>query len=129
MKLPIKVIVLILFAPVLATAATEDDYNRAWCAKQNGSLIPKVNYEVPIRAGRIDCLTKTHAIEMDYAKNFKYCYGQATWYEQETGKMGACAFIVTDVNRDMKYIEYFKEMLHRDKKYMEIYIITPAVFQ
>ena len=42
----------------------EKDYQQAWCAASGGTT----EYVLPDKA-RVDCVTNTHAIEFDFAKN------------------------------------------------------------
>lgn len=65
---------------------------------------------------RVDCLTKTHAIEVDFANKWYECVGQALHYARMTGKQPGCALIV-ETEKDMKYWYRLKALtnhLHRE---------------
>ena len=67
---------------------TESDWQVAFNKKvTHGKLEAKVS------TGRIDILTKTHAIEVDYVRNYREAINQALRYAQETEKKPAVALI------------------------------------
>lgn len=43
---------------------------------------------------RVDCLTSTHAWEIDFADKWAECIGQALYYASQTGKQAGCALII-----------------------------------
>ena len=53
---------------------------------------------------RVDCLNKTYAIEIDFAKKWAEGIGQALYYAKRTGKKPAVALIV-DLDSDIRYIK------------------------
>ena len=57
---------------------TEDDFNQSWCA----SVFPtyKVEHRDRVQGIRVDCLTPTYAIEMDYSYKYAESMGQALRY-------------------------------------------------
>lgn len=78
---------LVLLAP-LSCAAAERDYQIPFCTSMNGKI------EIPVKGGRIDCLTDQYAIEVDYAPKWKESIAQARWYGFQTDKAPAILLIV-----------------------------------
>ena len=74
-----------------AQAATEADYVHAWCPAQPGYL--EIEHRLPDKT-RIDCLTETMAIEVDWAKKWAEGVGQAIYYGSMTGKRAGVALIM-----------------------------------
>lgn len=66
------VLLIILLLPSLAFASDypERVYQEAWCAKNGGIT------EVVLSGGsRVDCLTETHAVEVEFAPKWKEAIG------------------------------------------------------
>lgn len=81
---------IVLFAlPVTPATSGELEYTSVWCAARNGQA------EVRIQDGtRVDCLTATQAIEVDYARKWCEGLGQALHYARLTGRRPAVALIM-----------------------------------
>jgi len=78
--------------------ALERHYQAKWCAEQSGSP-----HRLPNRT-EVDCLTATHAIEVDYAKKFYEAIGQSLFYAMHTGKRAGILLIV-DLPKDQRYLD------------------------
>lgn len=79
---------------VHAEEFTESDWQVAFNKKvTHGKL------EEKIATGRVDILTNTHAVEVDYVRNYRDAVNQALRYAQETRKKPGIALIV-DGERD-----------------------------
>ena len=93
-----KYLILMLF-PVMGFARDfpESHYQNNWCKGQ-------IEYVLPDRS-RVDCLTDTHAIEIDFADKWAESIGQALYYASETGRKPGVALISENPAKDMKYIE------------------------
>ena len=74
---------------------TESDWQAAFNNK-----VTHGKMEVEIATGRIDILTDTHAIEVDYVRNYGAAIKQALQYAQETKKRPGLALIITDNKQD-----------------------------
>lgn len=74
---------LLLLFPALAFGSLhpERDYQKSWCEAEGG----KTEFVLPDRA-RVDCLTLTHAVEVDFAPKWAEAVGQALYYSIATGK-------------------------------------------
>ncbi len=85
----------------------EREYQKELCSSLNGVS----EYVLPDKT-RVDCLTKDLAIEIDFARKWAECVGQALYYGHETNRVPTCALIASD--KDIKYIKRIKKMV---KKY------------
>lgn len=83
MSLKAVIAALPLFFPALAAGSLhpERDYQALWCEAAGG----EVEFVLPDRA-RVDCLTLTHAVEVDFAPKWAEAVGQALYYSLATGK-------------------------------------------
>ena len=53
-----------------------------------------------VENGRVDILTATHAIEVEFAAKWKNAIGQSLWYALQTNKPAGIILIVEDENAD-----------------------------
>ncbi len=79
----------ILFSATSFAAEKEIWYQKVWCEGKNG----KVEYKLK-DGRRVDCLTKTHAIEMDFASKWPEAIGQSLDYSMLTGKKAGIVLIL-----------------------------------
>ena len=54
--------------------------------------------EVRVENGRVDLLTRTHAIEVEWATNWKHSVGQALWYAMQTNTKPGIILIMKDIS-------------------------------
>ena len=66
---------------------SESSYQHAWCKKHCG-IEEYENSDLT----RVDCLTKTHAVEFDFANKWAESIGQALHYQYMTGKKSKSCF-------------------------------------
>ncbi len=78
----------------------EKDYQNFWCGKYFG----ETEVILPDKA-RVDCVTKTHAIEFDFAPKWAESIGQALYYSQILNKTAGIVLIVENKVKDEKYIK------------------------
>ena len=97
----------------------EADYQNAWCSKNGGIL----EYKNPDET-RVDCLTKTHAVEFDFAKKWAESVGQAEHYALMTGKTGKVILII-ETPKDFKYLERVKKLAK--KHHFDVEYVTPEI--
>ena len=90
----------------------EKDYQRVWCNAHCGSM----EVILPDKA-RVDCVTKTHAIEFDFAPKWAESIGQALYYGRVLHKTPGIVLIIENAEKDQKYV-------NRVKAVAEIYGIT-----
>jgi len=104
MKLKLIHIILIVFTGLIIglfnnAYSAEKDYQIPWCKAQNGK------WESPATTirdqftgkveGFVDCITATHAIEVDFDYNWQEAFTQALWYSINTGKQAGILLIIT----------------------------------
>lgn len=77
----------------------EKTYQEHWCSmncgKQEVILFDKA---------RVDCVTKTHAIEFDFATKWAESIGQALYYSHVTGLAPGIVLILENPQKDQKYV-------------------------
>jgi hypothetical protein len=95
------------FTSATSLAHDEAYYQAIWCASNEG--ITEVR--LPDQA-RIDCLTPTYAIEVDFAeKAWKEGVGQALWYGLVTRRKPGVVVIMLE-ERDCKYLTRLKGIVN-----------------
>ena len=82
----------------------EKDYQNYWCSA-NGGMTEVI---LPDKA-RVDCVTKTHAIEFDFAKKWAESVGQSLYYSKMTGKSPAVVLILTNI-ADYRYVKRIERL-------------------
>ncbi len=95
-----KLIFFILLIPSLVFAGhihPEKYYQNSWCIEQGG----QAEYRLPDMT-RCDCLTDTHAVEVDFARKWHEALGQSLYYAMQTGKRAGIVLIV-ETEKDLKY--------------------------
>lgn len=99
MKKAILILALLLL-PSLAFAGhlhPEKWYQEKWCAEQGGQ-----SEVVLADKTRADCITATHAVEVEFARKYLNAIGQAIHYSRLTGKKPAIVLILEKPG-DRKY--------------------------
>lgn len=109
MKILISFLIVIIF-PLCVFAQEskshkyyEKDYQRVWCNAHCGSM----EVILPDKA-RVDCVTKTHAIEFDFAPKWAESIGQALYYGRVLNKTPGIVLIIENAEKDQKYINRVK---------------------
>ena len=114
---------------VLQASPSESDYQKDWC---KGELEVVLNDRT-----RVDCLTDTHAIEVDFAKKWYEAIGQSLHYGFMTNRTPGIGLIVlTEVDqmkakRLLKVIEVYNLpikvwFIHKIEEKRWIYLILEA---
>lgn len=81
----------------------EKDYQKVWCDAHCGTT------EVILSdRARVDCVTKTHAIEFDFAPKWAESIGQALYYGEVLQKQPGIVLIIENLEKDQKYINRVK---------------------
>ncbi len=107
-KILSAIFTLLIFAsPALAKHKhLESWYVDRWCYDLTGDYDHdeiRVNYEGSY-IGRVDCLSHSYAIEVDFATKSYECIGQALAYAAFTGKCPGCLLII-ETDKDLKHIK------------------------
>ena len=78
----------------------EKYYQKIFCSKINGLI----EYELTNKT-RIDCLTNTYAIEVDFANKFYEAIGQSLYYGLVTNHSPGIVLILENPKKDIKYLK------------------------
>lgn len=95
-KLKTNICVIFFCFQFLVNGQNEAHYIDILADKMNGIQEQKVEN------GRVDIVTATHAIEVEWAANWKHSIGQALWYGLQTGKKPGIILIMKSID-DRKY--------------------------
>lgn len=96
----------------------EKDYQNYWCGA-NGGVTEVI---LPDKA-RVDCVTKTHAVEFDFAKKWAESIGQSLYYGEQLHKKAGIVLISENGLSDEKYIKRVKSVANYHN--IDLWIITP----
>lgn len=100
----------------------EESYQQAWC-DAHGGVMEYENSDFT----RVDCLTKTHAVEFDFANKWHESIGQALHYATMTGKKAKVVLILDDPITQMIYFKRIKKI---GKKYkFDVEYVTNDILQ
>ena len=116
-----KVLLLLMFLTTIVFAKhihSEKHYQEIYCNKIGGEMEVRL-----MDRTRVDCLTATRAIEVDFAPKWAECIGQALHYGLMTNRKPACLLILEDPNRDKKYLRRLQYL--EDIYCIEVYTINP----
>jgi hypothetical protein len=103
--IPICFILLLVYSANAKRLHPEQYYQISWCKDNQGEV------EVVLEdRTRVDCLTKTHAIEVDFANKFFEGLSQALYYGMMTGKKAGLVLIV-ERDTDKKYVGRAKKLI------------------
>jgi len=97
----------------------EAHYRDAW-AKANGG---KVEVRMPDDT-RCDVVTKTHAIEAEWAYKWYEGVGQALWYSFQTNKKAGIVMILRN-EKDRKYLIRLRSPIAGKKLDIDVWVIEP----
>ena len=111
----IKILLCILITSTISAKHIHKEkyYQKQFCKAEHGIM----EYRLP-DSTRVDCLTATHAIEVDFAKKWEESIGQSLYYSIMTGKK-AGVYLIIESDKDYKYLRRLKKVA---KKYdIDIY--------
>ena len=118
-----KTILLLLIAITLPVQAArlhpEKWYQEKWCNEKSGQT-----EVVMADRTRVDCLTDTHAIEVDFADKWAEAIGQALGYGLMTGKRAGILLIVEQDKHYKYWIKLNSVIQHYDLS-IDTWIIRP----
>lgn len=94
--------------------SAEKDYQIAWCEAHKGiwkgvAVTIRDRYTDKVE-GFVDCITATHAIEVDFDYKWKEAPTQARWYAMNTGKRAGIVLIITYNKKGIQNTGYKKLM-------------------
>lgn len=92
--------------PVVWAEKLESQYRDAWCAEQGGTAEVTLSDRT-----RCDCVTATHAVEVESARKWKEAIGQALHYALMTGKLPGIVLILGP--GDDRYAEMLERVIDK----------------
>jgi hypothetical protein len=95
-NLKAKVCFLLIFFGSVVISQNESHYINLLVNQLNGVK------EQRVQNGRVDIVTATHAIEVEWASNWKHSIGQALWYGLQTNKEPGIILLMKSID-DRKY--------------------------
>lgn len=98
----------------------EVEYQTYWCNKNNGIMEYKLSDKT-----RVDCLTDTLAVEVDFANKWAECIGQAIYYGKMTNRQPACLLIMENGEKDLKYLKRLRRSAYKKGVNMRTFTIKP----
>lgn len=109
---------LALSGAAYAKAHKERVYQGLWCASVNGAR------EVVLSdRARVDCVTRTHAVEVDFAPKWAEAIGQSLYYSRMTGlKPGI--LLILEKNGDERFLERVRVLT--GELGIDVWTITPS---
>ena len=92
-------------------------YQKAFCKKING-----ITEYILVDRTRVDCLTATHAIEVEFASKWAESIGQSLHYSLMTNKK-AGVYLIIESEKDLKYLRRLENVgaLHDIKIWSSYY--------
>ena len=110
-KLILITTLLIFIIPAYAKHLhTEREYQAKWCNAHNGVMEYKLDDKT-----RVDCLTDTLAVEVDFAPKWHECIGQALYYGKKTKRTPACVLIMENGDNDMRFLYRLRYTVYNKK--------------
>ena len=89
---------------------SEREYQAKWCNAHNGVMEYKLDDKT-----RVDCLTDTLAVEVDFAPKWHECIGQALYYGRKTKRTPACVLIMENGDNDMRFLYRLRYTVYNKK--------------
>jgi len=86
----------------------EKHYQEHWCKDHGG-----VTEYVLVDKSRVDCLTDTHAIEVEFAPKWKEAVGQALYYSIKTNRKPGIVVISENPESDAKHIKRLRTVTEK----------------
>jgi len=99
---------LVLLTGCTKHAHKERDYQTRLCDRLGGVM----EYRLADGA-RVDCLSDTYAVEVEFAKKWAEAAGQALYYAAQTGRKPAVGFIVRDTPKDHRRLQRLRILADR----------------
>ncbi len=121
MKIIIIALLLVSYSVHAARNHHEKWYQEQWCQEHNGKM------EVQMKdSTRCDCVTETHAIEMDFADKWYESVGQSTNYSIQTGKRAGIVLIL-ESKKDQKYWKQLTSLINKASLPIDMWAVGEGV--
>lgn len=115
-------IFLLLITPVTALGKTihlEKVYQKSWCGEIGGQTEVVLSDRT-----RVDCLTDTYAVEVDFARKWAEAIGQALFYSGKTGKKPGILIIVEE-NQQRRYLKRLNLTIKKFDLPIRVWVMGP----
>ena len=96
----------------------EKEYQDAWCQQQEGLTELVLDDQA-----RVDCVTASHAVEVDFAGKWAESIGQALYYGLKT-KLPPGVLLILEYESDQRYLRRLKAVA--TEYGITVWTITPA---
>lgn len=81
--------------------------------------------EVVLKGGsRVDCLTETHAVEVEFAPKWKEAIGQSLYYAKKTGKKPGIV-LIKERPEDQKYLGRLIYTVRKNYPFIKVWAMKP----
>jgi len=121
-KVMVLFLLLVLFSPVYGGRLhPEIWYQTKWCLEQGGEM----EVILPDRT-RCDCLTKVHAVEVEFGNKWHHAIGQSLHYALQTGKHVGILLIIESPN-ERKYWERLDRVIKTYNLPIDVWTIGDGV--
>lgn len=110
----ITLVVFLLLTPLVSFAKRkqkESSYQQVWCKQVVGKKEQRLS-----NGTRIDCLTNSHAIEVDFADKWYEALGQALYYSTESNRKAGIALIIEYPHHEKYYKRLMKTINYKGLK-------------
>ncbi len=94
-------------------------YQERWCRAQQGRAEVRL-----VDRTRVDCLTATHAVEVDFARKLYEAIGQSLHYSMLTGKR-AGILLILERPGDEKYWRRLRGIIRHHDLEIDVWRIAP----
>jgi len=96
-------------------------YQEQWCQEQEGQM------EKVLEDGtRCDCITDTHAVEMDFADNWYEAVGQSTHYSTQTDKRAGIVLIL-ESSDDKRHWQRLVDMIDKSESPIDVWVVGDGI--
>lgn len=99
---------------------SERFYQNVWCKQHDGET-----EEILSDRTICDCLTSTHAVEVDFARKWKEAIRQSLHYSRQTGKRAGIVLIL-ETPKDRKYWDRLKSTIKSKELRIDTWCIGPG---
>jgi len=96
-------------------------YQEQWCQEHSGET-EKVTEE----GTRCDCLTETHALEMDFADKWYEAVGQSTYYSHQLEKRAGIVLILESAD-DKRHWQRLLNLIEKSKQPIDVWAVGDGI--
>ena len=112
-----KKLLLVFYIFVIQLDANEKSINHQWCSINDGVLEHRTKYGT-----YVDCLTKDHAVEVEFDYNWKESIGQSLHYAEATNKSPA-VLIIKRTKSKKDYLREFNQTIDKFNLPITVFIV------